>query len=277
MHSYALPPLPPLEEAKPRSSAVRAGWICIVAGVVTLPLFGFGFILLNVAFILAIVAMATHQIREGIVILFSSIACMIIGWIALFVFVVGGTASLLEQVVADLPKPPKINGQLQSALFPVTQQRPTATRSVQHPTRQLGVEFPQGDGITNQVFDVARACGAKPSELIATFPEAVAAKPGSTIFANNWRGWKSVQMTFNAQNRLTTLIFFTSTPLTEQRAKQLLRDLFQFSPDTSREVRLANGIAYRNIPGPVRMADLHYVENGRLKLVKEFAFYFDLQ
>lgn len=276
MYSYSVPPpLPPLAESRPRSSAVKAGWICVVAGLVTTPLFGFGFLLLSIAIVLAVVAMATNQIKEGFFILFASIASMLIGWVFIAIFIVTGTASLVE----SLPKPPRVGSQSPSGfnLNTQAQSRSSFSRTPSQSSQLLPLlTQPPAAEIVAQVFNVNRACGLKPTELASTFPEVALASPGSTVFANDWRGWKTVQLTFNSRNRLTTILFIAAQPLDEQRAKKILREQFQFVPDTSREVRLANGIAYRNVPGPVRMADLHYVNNGRLKLVDQFAFYFEV-
>jgi hypothetical protein len=276
MYSYAAPPpLPPVEAPSTRSSAAKAGWICIVAGIVTVPLFGFGFLLLGIAIVLSIVAMATNQIKEGFFILFTSIASMVIGWLCIAIFIVTGTVNVLE----NLPKPPKAGTHRPSDSNPkpLTQSRLSfsGTPSQSGQPIPTAARLPETE-IVAQVFSVERACGLKPTDLVSIFPGAAFASPGSTIFANNWKGWRTVQLTFNPQNRLATIIFVAHQPLEELRAKRILREQFQFMPDSSREVRLATGIAYRNIPGAVRMADLHYVNNGRLKLVNQFAFYFEV-
>ena len=50
-----------------KSSAVKAGWICLVLGFLTFWIFGFGFIFFAATFILAIVAMCTNRVGQGIV------------------------------------------------------------------------------------------------------------------------------------------------------------------------------------------------------------------
>ena len=67
--------------AKPvpaKSSAVKAGWICLILGFLTFWIFGFGFIFFAVTFILAIVAMSTQRIGQGIALLVSSIGASVI-------------------------------------------------------------------------------------------------------------------------------------------------------------------------------------------------------
>src|SRR5205823_14154850 len=61
-----------------QSSAVKAGWICLVLGFLTFWIFGFGFIFFAATFILAIVAMCTNRIGQGIVLLVSSVGSSIV-------------------------------------------------------------------------------------------------------------------------------------------------------------------------------------------------------
>jgi len=61
-----------------KSSAVKAGWICLVLGFLTFWIFGFGFILFVVTFVLAIVAMSTNRVGQGIVLLVSSVGSIIV-------------------------------------------------------------------------------------------------------------------------------------------------------------------------------------------------------
>ena len=65
-----------LQVAKPvptKSSAVKAGWICLVLGFLTFWIFGFGFVFFIATFILAIVAMCTNRLGQGIALLVSSV------------------------------------------------------------------------------------------------------------------------------------------------------------------------------------------------------------
>ena len=61
-----------------KSSAVKAGWICLVLGFLTFWIFGFGFIFFAATFILAIVAMCTNRVGQGIVLLVSSVKSIIV-------------------------------------------------------------------------------------------------------------------------------------------------------------------------------------------------------
>jgi len=65
-----------LQVAKPppaKSSVVKAGWICLIVGFLTFWIFGLGFVFFVATFILAIVAMSTNRLGQGIALLVSSI------------------------------------------------------------------------------------------------------------------------------------------------------------------------------------------------------------
>jgi competence protein ComEA len=66
------------KSAPAKSSAVKAGWICLILGFLTFWIFGFGFIFFAVTFVLAIVAMSTQRIGQGIALLVSSIGASVI-------------------------------------------------------------------------------------------------------------------------------------------------------------------------------------------------------
>src|SRR5215467_4834513 len=66
------PEVPTLVAGK--SSAVKAGWICLILGFLTFWIFGFGFIFFLASFVLAIVAMSSNQVGQGIALLVSSVA-----------------------------------------------------------------------------------------------------------------------------------------------------------------------------------------------------------
>src|SRR6266404_5328790 len=61
-----------------KSSAVKAGWICLILGFLTFWIFGFGFIFFVATFILAIVAMSTNRLGQGIALLVSSVGSSIL-------------------------------------------------------------------------------------------------------------------------------------------------------------------------------------------------------
>lgn len=69
------------------SSAIKAGWICIIAGCLTFWILGLGFAFFGVAKILAIVALCTHQVKKGFILLlasfFAAAACGLIFFLAI--------------------------------------------------------------------------------------------------------------------------------------------------------------------------------------------------
>jgi DNA uptake protein ComE-like DNA-binding protein len=81
-----------------KSSAVKAGWICLVLGFLTFWIFGFGFIFFVTTFILAIVAMSTQRVGQGIALLVSSIgASVICGIFSLVLLTNAFTAALQKE------------------------------------------------------------------------------------------------------------------------------------------------------------------------------------
>ncbi|HTL79222.1 MAG TPA: helix-hairpin-helix domain-containing protein [Candidatus Babeliales bacterium] len=64
--------------AAAKSSAVKAGWICLILGFLTFWIFGFGFIFFIATFVLAIVAMCSNRVSQGIALLISSVGSGVI-------------------------------------------------------------------------------------------------------------------------------------------------------------------------------------------------------
>src|SRR6266566_3901715 len=70
-----------LQVGKPpptKSSAVKAGWICLILGFLTFWIFGLGFVFFVATFILAIVSMSTNRLGQGIALLVSSVGSSIL-------------------------------------------------------------------------------------------------------------------------------------------------------------------------------------------------------
>jgi hypothetical protein len=61
-----------------KSSAVKAGWICLILGFLTFWVFGFGFIFFIATFVLAIIAMSSNRVGQGIALLVLSVGCSVI-------------------------------------------------------------------------------------------------------------------------------------------------------------------------------------------------------
>jgi len=82
----------------PKSSAVKAGWICIGVGFLTFWIFGFGFVFFSVAMICAVVAMCTNQVQQGLVLLLSSFASLVLCGVMFFVLMVGTIGAIALSV-----------------------------------------------------------------------------------------------------------------------------------------------------------------------------------
>jgi DNA uptake protein ComE-like DNA-binding protein len=70
-----------LEDSRPRvvkSSAVKAGWICLILGILTFWFFGIGLVFFVATFILAIVAMCSNRVGQGVLLLICSVASVAI-------------------------------------------------------------------------------------------------------------------------------------------------------------------------------------------------------
>ena len=81
-----------------KSSAVKAGWICLILGFLTFWIFGLGFIFFVATFVLAIVAMSTNRVGQGIVLLVSSVgSSFVCAIIALGLISSAFTAALKKQ------------------------------------------------------------------------------------------------------------------------------------------------------------------------------------
>jgi hypothetical protein len=99
------PPLPIAQQA-PKSSAVKAGWICLAIGFGTFWIFGLGFMFFGVAMICAVVGMCTNQLQRGLILLLSSLASLAICAVLFFVAIFGamfGALGLAAQKAQQHP------------------------------------------------------------------------------------------------------------------------------------------------------------------------------
>jgi DNA uptake protein ComE-like DNA-binding protein len=80
-----------------KSSAVKAGWICLILGFLTFWIFGFGFIFFVATFILAIVAMCTNRLGQGIALLISSVGSTVICFIISILLLSSAFTSALKK------------------------------------------------------------------------------------------------------------------------------------------------------------------------------------
>jgi Helix-hairpin-helix motif len=89
--------LRPSHQVARKSSAVKAGWICLVVGFLTFWIFGFGFIFFLATFILAIVAMSTYRVGQGIALLISSVGASVICAIVFLVLLTNAFTAALNK------------------------------------------------------------------------------------------------------------------------------------------------------------------------------------
>lgn len=90
---------------RPSNSTVKAGWICCGLGVLCAWLLPVVHLFFVVAFILAIIAMSTHQVRQGTILLVTTVVCAtltILAWLGL-VAAVG--VSLFDRVRHSVERP----------------------------------------------------------------------------------------------------------------------------------------------------------------------------
>ena len=80
------------ESRTPATSAVLAGWICVGIGLLTAWFFPLAHVFFSIGIILSIVAMATHQVRSGLLLLAGSLASIVFCAL-LFIFCVAAVAA----------------------------------------------------------------------------------------------------------------------------------------------------------------------------------------
>jgi hypothetical protein len=106
-YTYTIPESNPpttIQEIKIKTSAAKAGWICIGLGILTFWT-GIGLMFFSVAIILGIVAMCTFQIREGIAILISAVGSVILIFL-LTVLIFGNIFSAAAKAVEEYKATP---------------------------------------------------------------------------------------------------------------------------------------------------------------------------
>ena len=80
-----------------KSSAVKAGWICLILGLLTFWVFGFGFIFFIATFVLAIIAMSSNRVGQGIALLVLSVGSSVICAIISLVFLTNAFTAALNK------------------------------------------------------------------------------------------------------------------------------------------------------------------------------------
>lgn len=101
--SYVRPlPTPPAASegdapvpGRKKPSCIKAGWLCIGAGLCTFWLFGIGLVFFAVAMVLSVVAMCSDQVRDGFLILSAALVSQLIAVLLFSSMVAGMVAELL--------------------------------------------------------------------------------------------------------------------------------------------------------------------------------------
>ena len=97
--SHSTPPPLPVPMT-PKTSSIKAGWICIGLGFVTFWT-GIGLVFFSVAMILGVVAMCSNRVGAGVAVLVSALGslalCVVLFMPLVFGTVIGGVAQILEQ------------------------------------------------------------------------------------------------------------------------------------------------------------------------------------
>ena len=93
------------ERGKPSlTSSLKAGWICFGLGVAIAWIFPPAFLFYSVALIMAIVAMCTHQVSRGLILLLSSFVAMGTSALLSMILAVGLFAAAMKPALADVQK-----------------------------------------------------------------------------------------------------------------------------------------------------------------------------
>lgn len=125
-------------------------------------------------------------------------------------------------------------------------------------------------------LDVLSLYGKRPSELTKLFPGATNAEAEKSWKVDDWRGWKTVSLSFNAKRKLTSISFIPSKPLSEQEAKGILLKDFRLPLPQENQVNAPALIAYRNMKGKIKTVNLSYVDWKTDKRIGEIGIFFQL-
>jgi len=91
---------PAMPSPSPMSSAVKAGWICLGLGACFFWT-GIGFVFFSVGIILGVVAMATNQVKRGLILLVSSLVSLALFALIFFALIVGTVGVAAKKAVND--------------------------------------------------------------------------------------------------------------------------------------------------------------------------------
>ncbi len=152
---YLSPPV--ITQRGSPTSAMLAGWICFGIGVCVSWFFPPGYVFFSVAIVMAIVAMATHQVSRGLILLLSSFLAMGVSAVISFVLAVGLFAVAAGHVITKVDEESK--KQRSAFTQQMNQLSPTLPRaaSPQFPTMSPG--NPPQDDLTQQINQMNQAIG----------------------------------------------------------------------------------------------------------------------
>ena len=125
-------------------------------------------------------------------------------------------------------------------------------------------------------LDIVKLYGQQPPELAKVFPGATNAEAGQQWKIANWRGWKTVYLSLNLKKRLVSISFVPITPLSVQRAQEMLSQEFGLTLPRENEVNAPALIAYRNLKGKISTINLSYVNWRTDKRIGEIGVFFRL-
>ncbi len=108
------------DEGRPVSSALKAGWICFGLGLAISWFFPLGNVFFSIAVITAVVAMCTHQVNRGLILLLSSFCAIAVCAFVFIVLVVGtiglAAAPALKRMDSDLQRIQRAQDQVSAQL-----------------------------------------------------------------------------------------------------------------------------------------------------------------
>jgi hypothetical protein len=126
------------------TSALKAGWICFGLGLALSWFFPLGNAFFSLALVTAVVAMCTHQVNRGLVLLLSSFAGIGLSILFFFALVAAKAEPAFKQMSADLDRLRAAQKKLSDPMQPVTlpfdpQSWAPGTSLAQHPRQATAI------------------------------------------------------------------------------------------------------------------------------------------
>lgn len=123
-------------QERPITSSVKAGWICVGLGLAVAWFFPLGNVFFSVAIVAAVVAMCTHQVNRGLILLVSAFCGILFSVLAFFVLVVGTIG------VVAAPAIKKANGDLKRMQAAEARARDQSNASLQQQMQAPVISVP---------------------------------------------------------------------------------------------------------------------------------------